>query len=112
MRDTPGYMGIIAEVRQARAARERQTNGIALRTGDVILVVDIGSVQGAVWIAGQQWLAGSRRAAGYDPVVTASIRVVSEPVERVEMLLQLLQAIQHWPIGSAPGGTMTRCPGW
>ena len=50
--DTPSNICIVSEVRKRRASRERQPYDIEIWTGDLVLVIDVGSVQASMRITG------------------------------------------------------------
>ena len=51
--DTPGHMGVVAEVGKPGASRKRKPDDIELRAGNVVLVVNIRGFQSAMRIARQ-----------------------------------------------------------
>ena len=71
----PCHAGVVAEVGEARAAGEREAEGVEFRAGDVVLVVDVGGVEGPVGIARHEGLARGRAAARQGPVVAPAVGV-------------------------------------
>ena len=53
MRDAPGDVGVVTKVWKSGNAGEGQAYDIEFRTGDVVLIVDIGSIEPPVRVAGR-----------------------------------------------------------
>ena len=53
----PGDVGVVTEVGETRAAGKRQADCVEVGTGDMVLVVDVGGVEAAVWVARHKRLA-------------------------------------------------------
>ena len=73
VRDAPGDVGVVSEVREAREPREGQADRVELRAGDVVLVVDVGRVERPVGVAGHERPTRSRPRAGQRPVVASRV---------------------------------------
>ena len=97
---------VVAEVRQARHAGEAQPDGVPLGAGEVVLVVDVGHVEGPVRITSDERLAARRAAAAERPVV-APLRGVGHEGHRRREALHLLEPVETRPRYSAAGGTIS-----
>jgi len=94
--DAPGHGPVVAEERQTGDAGERQPHRIERRTGQVILIIDVGDFQRSVGIAGQQRCPTRCSAAGDDPVVAAPLQV-GEQGRRVRSGPKLFEARPRLP---------------
>ena len=73
VRDRPGDVRVVAEVREARHPCERQADRVEARAAQVVLPVHVGQVERAVRIAGEERLARRGAAARQHPVVAAAV---------------------------------------
>ena len=71
----PCHAGVVAEVGEARAAGEGEPQCIEFGAGDVVLVVDVGGVEGPVGVARDERLPRGRAAAHQGPVVAPPLGV-------------------------------------
>jgi len=71
--DAPGYLLVVPEVRKPRHAGEGQTHHVEVGAGQVVLVINVGCVQGPVGVSRQERLAGGRPRPGQDPAIAARI---------------------------------------
>ena len=101
--DAPGHLVVVAEVGEAGHAGDGQADYVPLRAGDVALVVDVGSVQRPVGVAGQQGLAGGGALAGQRPTVAAAVRLV-EQVDRPGAVHQFRQVVVKLALVAAARG--------
>ena len=60
VRDAPGHESVVAKVREARASRKGEARHVEFAAGDVVLVVDVGRVQRAMGVTGQERFARGR----------------------------------------------------
>ena len=69
VRDAPGHVAVVAEVGETGDAGEREPDGVEVGAGEVVLVVAVRRVEGAVGIAGDEGAPGGGARPGEDPAV-------------------------------------------
>ena len=89
----PSDVRVVSEMREAGDAGERQADDVELRAGYLILVIDVGGVQPAMRVAGDERLAGGGARAVDRPVVGAGVRVVLHPLDGGGSALELVRAV-------------------
>ena len=82
------------EVREARTAGERQPDHVEIRADDVILIIDVGSIQPSMRISRHQRPARCRARSVNRPAVRAGVRVL-HPADSVQAVRQLIDPIQE-----------------
>ena len=74
--DAPRDVGVVSEVGESGAAGERQPDDVEFGACNLILVIDVGGVEPAMRVAGDERLAGRGARAVNRPVVGAGVGVL------------------------------------
>ena len=101
--DAPSGVSVMSKMGESRQTGEGDANDVERVAGDVVLVIDAGSVQPAMAVAGQYGLAGGGARAGDDPGIGAAVGFADE-VQVGSGLEHLLEADVHRAVVVRAGG--------
>ena len=95
VRDAPGHVAVVAEVGEAGDAGKRKPDGVELGAGEMVLVVAVRGVEGAMGVARHEREPGGRPRSRQGPVV-APADPRGKRRERGIAALQRLQRVGLW----------------